>query len=95
MKASLTGAAAIEKAMTSPPSVFDHPDEVVSLDLPTQQKIEILLRWQFDAHALQRATDENMFGGNPPMLDEINAALTAVDPSGDSADAFRRAAQKI
>jgi hypothetical protein len=24
-----------------------------------------------------------MFGGNPPMLDEINAALTAVDPSGN------------
>ena len=87
------GAAAIEKAMTSPTSVFDHPDEVVSLDLPMPQKIEILLRWQFDARALQRATDENMSGGNP--LDEINAALTAVDPSGKGADAFSRAAQKI
>jgi len=85
----------MEKALTSPSSVFDHPDEVVSLDLPTPQKIEILLRWQFDARALQRATDENMSGGNPPLLDEVNAALTAVDPSGDSADAFRRAAQKI
>jgi len=95
MKATLTGAAAIEKAMTSPTPVFDHPDEVVSLDLPTAQKIEILHRWQFDARALQRATDENMSGGNPPMLDEINAALTAVDPSGTGADAFRRAAQKI
>ena len=95
MKASLTSAAAIEKAMISPPSVFDHPREVVSLDLPTAQKIEILLRWQFDARALQRAADENMFGGNPPMLDEINAALTAVDPSGNHADPFRRAAQKV
>ncbi|ARN79823.1 hypothetical protein [Methylocystis bryophila] len=94
MKASLTNAAAIEKAMTSPSSVFDRPDEVVSSDLPTPQKIEILRRWQFDAHALQRATDENMSGGNPPMLDEINAALTIVDPSGASAGAFRRAAQK-
>ena len=95
MKASLTGGEAIEKAMTSPSSVFDHPDEVVSLDLPTPQKIEILLRWQFDARALQRAADENMFGGNPPMLEEVNAALTVVDPSGSSADAFRRAAQKV
>jgi len=41
------------------------------------------------------ATDENMFGGNPPMLDEINAALSAVDSSGASADAFHRAAQKV
>ncbi len=95
MKASLTSAAAIETAMTSPSSVFDHPNEVVSLDLPTPQKIEILLRWQFDARALQRATDESMSGGEPPMLDEVNAALTAVDPSGASADAFHRAAQKV
>jgi len=95
MKSSLTGPAAVEKAMISPSSVFDHPDEVVSLDVPTPQKIEILLRWQFDARALQRATDENMPGGAPPMLDEINAALTAVDPSGKSASAFSRAAQKI
>ena len=95
MKSSLTGAAAIEQALTSPISVFDHPAEVVATDLPNSQKIEILLRWQFDAHALQRATDENMFGGDPPMLDEVNAALTAVDPVGQYADAFRRAAQKI
>ncbi len=95
MKASFTSPGAIDDAMTSPSTVFDHPDEVVALDLPTPQKIEILLRWQFDARALQRAADESMSGGEAPMLDEINAALSAVDPSGASAEAFHRAAQKI
>jgi len=73
----------IERAMTLPSSVFDQPAEVVESDaLSRAQKLEILRRWELDSIALQRATDENMSGGEPPRLDEINAALAALEPKG-------------
>ena len=54
----------LAEAITSPVSVFDFPLEVVACPgLSRAQKIEILKRWELDARALQRATDENMSGG--------------------------------
>lgn len=67
----------IAAAATSPASVFDRPSEVlIANELSRDQKIEILKRWESDAQALQRATDENMSGGEQPPLDEINKALS-------------------
>ena len=83
-------------AMTSPVSVFDFPLEVVACPgLSRAQKIEILKRWELDARALQRATDENMSGGEPPLLDEVNRALMMLDPVNSVPDGFGSAPTKI
>jgi hypothetical protein len=83
-------------AITSPVSVFDFPLEVVACPgLSRAQKIEILKRWEFDARALQRASDENMGGGEPPLLDEVNRALMMLDPENTVPDGFGSAPTKI
>jgi ABC-type iron transport system FetAB ATPase subunit len=79
----------ITTAMTSPTIVFDTPFEVVQrLELTRAQKIEILKRWELDARALQRATDENMSGGEAPPLDDVNTALLMLDPDDTTKDQF-------
>jgi CRISPR/Cas system-associated endonuclease Cas1 len=86
----------IERALTSPPQVFDSPQEVLIVEnLSHSQKIDILKRWEADARALQRATDENLVGGERPPLDEINEALSILDPEGKAADGFGKAPTKI
>jgi hypothetical protein len=86
----------LAEAITSPVSVFDYPLEVVACPgLSREQKIEILKRWELDARALQRATDENMGGGEPPLLDEVNRALLMLDPENAVPDRFGRAPTKI
>lgn len=96
IQASNLGKAEIEQALISPTSVFDLPAEVVEATTLTQvQKIEILKRWELDARALSRATEENMPGGEPPLLDEVNAALAVVDPEGKSLEEFDKAPTKL
>lgn len=86
----------LAEAVTSPISIFDFPLEVVACPgLSRAQKIEILKRWELDARALQRATDENMGGGEPPLLDEVNRALLMLDPANDAPDRFGAAPTKI
>jgi hypothetical protein len=86
----------LAEAITSPVSVFDFPLEVVACPgLSRAQKIEILKRWELDARALQRATDESMGGGEPPLLDEVNRALLMLDPENHTPDRFGVAPTKI
>jgi hypothetical protein len=86
----------LSEAIVSPVSVFDFPLEVVACPgLSRDQKIEILKRWELDARALQRATDENMSGGEPPMLEEVNRAMMLLDPLNAVPDAFGAAPTKI
>jgi hypothetical protein len=86
----------LSEAFTSPVSVFDFPLEVVACPgLSRAQKIDILKRWELDARALQRATDENMDGGEPPLLDEVNRALLMLDPDNAISDRFGSAPTKI
>jgi hypothetical protein len=86
----------IEHAMMTPSSVFDAPAEVVESEgLTRAQKIEVLKRWELDARALQRATDENMTGGERSLLDEVNDALSKLDPEGATPDGFGKAPTKI
>jgi len=86
----------IDQAMITPSAVFDTPTEVVEAKcLTRRQKIEVLKRWELDARALQRATDENMTGGEHPPLDEINEALSKLDPEGSTPDGFGKAPTKI
>lgn len=86
----------IEQAFTSPPQVFEAPKDVLGVEnLSRAQKIEILKRWELDARALQRATEENMYGGEPPRLDEINEALSRIEPEGDDDQRFGKAPTKL
>lgn len=86
----------VERAMISPVMVFDSPLEVVtSVDLTRQEKIELLKRWELDARALQRASDENMTGGEQPPLDAVNEALAKLDPNNDAPDGYGRVPTKI
>ena len=86
----------VTRAMTSPTAVFDNPNEVISRhELSHAQKIEILKRWELDARALQRATDESMTGGEPPELDAVNKALLTLDPQDKTRDQFGKAPTKI
>ncbi|QGM97149.1 hypothetical protein [Methylocystis parvus] len=96
MKVQVLGDAEIEKALISPTAIFDEPEEVVqSKALAKLMKIEILKRWELDARALQRATEENMSGGEPPPLDAVNEALAKLDPDGKALADFEKAPTKL
>lgn len=62
--------------LKDPKQHFGHPDAVLkSRSLSERQKMEILEAWKLDARELQVATEENMDGGEPNLLDEVVAAL--------------------
>ncbi len=83
-------------ALTSPVSIFDFPLEVIACPgLSREQKIEILKRWELDARALQRATDESMSGGEASLLDDVNRALLMLDPQNKTSDGFGSAPTKV
>ena len=67
----------VKQAMLDPTSVFKDPTEVVSDEnLSRDQKIEILRRWQYDAHQLEVAEEEaGMAVRRPDMFDRVLQAL--------------------
>lgn len=74
----------IEQALLDPASVYSSPASVTGDPaLDRKQKIEILRRWEYDARELEVAEEENMGGGPPDMLDEILAALNALNAGAD------------
>lgn len=96
MKAPSLGMAEIEQALISPASIFDTPDEVVETPMLAKiLKIEILKRWELDARALLRATEENMSGGEPSEIDAVNEALARLDPEGKALADFGKAPTKL
>ncbi len=59
----MTGVTAmdLDKALLDPAAVFHSPHDVLHADgLSSESKKAILLRWQEDAEALMRATEEGM-----------------------------------
>lgn len=65
-----------EKALLDPASVFAAPEEVLErTDLSTEQKVEILRRWEYDASEVAVAEEEGMVGGRPLMLHRVLLAL--------------------
>ena len=68
------------KVKTSPSSVFKRPQDVLlANELSIDEKRDVLNRWKEDAIALQVAADENMAGGENTRLDEVVAALNALE----------------
>ena len=77
-------AAELDQAKLDPGSVFHGPEEVLAASLSAEDKKVILLRWEEDADALMRATEEGM----PPednrlspaeLLRAVQAALETLD----------------
>ncbi len=70
----------LDRALVNPAAVFSSPQEVLhDPTLTLEDKREILRRWAWDAWLLETAADEAMAGGEPSRLDEIKAALKALD----------------
>ena len=76
----------IERAMRDPAKVFTDPSKVVAdLKLTRDQKIEILRRWEFDAHELEVAEEEaGMTVLHPEMFDRIVQALHTLGAKRDT-----------
>ena len=75
-----------EHAKLNPSAEFDHPADVVkSTRLSRAEKEEMLKQWEVDARLMQVATEENMGGGEPNMLQQVKKAQDAlgVDPAAD------------
>jgi len=76
----------VAQAMLDPTMVFKEPKEVVaSNELTRDQKIEILRRWEYDAHQLEVAEEEaGMTVRRPEMFDLVVQALHALDAERDT-----------
>jgi hypothetical protein len=75
----------IEQAKLDPASVFRRPADVLKADgVSREDKKAILLRWEEDAEALIRATEEGMppsdNRGPGELLRDVQAALQTLDP---------------
>ena len=69
-----------EKMETSPAMAFKRPQDVLTAnDLSKDEKRVVLEKWKEEAKDLQRAADENMAGGENTRLDEVVAALNALE----------------
>ncbi len=74
----------IAQAKLDPASVFDGPEDVLQASLAPEDKKSILLRWEEDADALIRATDEGMEPSDNrrspgELLGAIQAALETLE----------------
>ncbi len=76
----------VKMAMLDPTMVFEEPKEVVaSNELTRDQKIEILRRWEYDAHQLEVAEEEaGMAVRRPEMFDLVVQALHALGVERDT-----------
>lgn len=65
-----------QQALLDPSSVFDSPEAVLHADmLSTDQKVEILRRWIYDARELSVAEEEGMRTDRPSLLRRLLIAL--------------------
>lgn len=66
----------VENAMCDPTREYEKPIDVVNdRDLSVDEKRRILESWKKDAELLSTAQDENMAGGERPLLQDVSLAL--------------------
>ena len=73
-------------ALLNPTRIFSEPQDVVAnKTLSDDQKIEILHRWEYDAHELEVAEDEaGMTVRRPEMFDLVVEALHSIGVQRDT-----------
>lgn len=65
-----------DQALLDPSPIFGTPEAVLTHPaLDDRQRREILERWKLDAVRLADSANENMAGGEEPMLQRVNDAL--------------------
>jgi hypothetical protein len=65
-----------EQAKTNPSREYSRPSDVVGDDsVSPAARLVILKRWEQEARDLQRASDENMTGGEPSLLPDVRKAI--------------------
>jgi hypothetical protein len=65
-----------DRALLDPAAVFKLPKDVLNSDaLTTEQKLELLKRWETDALLLSVADEENMGGGEPSRIEDVRHAI--------------------
>ncbi len=73
-----------ERARLAPAAVFDSPQSVLRCaELSREEKIDLLLRWAYDAAELAVASEEGMPGGELDSQVQILAALQSLQHSVD------------
>jgi len=80
------------QALAEPALVFAHPDEVLrSPDLTREQKRAMLASWASDAFAVESAPALRLCpgGGRPVRLDDVLAALRALDGAGQDGETLQ------
>ena len=75
----------IEKALLDPSSVFGTPEDILKNQaIASDQKIEILRRWEYDAAEVSVAVEEGMPGDDPSLLRRIILALDELTGGADT-----------
>lgn len=73
----------LDRAMLDPSEVFTAPEEVASHpELTTEQKIQILRRWEYDQQEMSVAEEENMPGDemlDSDVMDRIHQLLMVLE----------------
>ena len=72
----------LDKALTDPTAVFDHPDHVVEAGgIAEQDKLFILKRWREDVMALQRTPEDGMESRQDGLLQSVDRAIERIGPA--------------
>jgi hypothetical protein len=75
----MTPEANMERVNISPSITYGHPASVAEdKSIDASERLRILKRWEQEARDLQRASDENMTGGEPSMLPEVRKAIDRI-----------------
>jgi hypothetical protein len=78
----------LDKAKLEPSSVFEHPQDVLTASgLTREDKLAVLARWELDAEALLRATEEGMPPENrdpAELLRAVHLALRTLQRHGET-----------
>jgi hypothetical protein len=73
----------IERALLDPGSVFETPEDVFTQSsLTSDQKIEILRRWEYDEAEVNVAVEEGMPGNDTGLLRRILLVLDGLTGGG-------------
>lgn len=75
----MTNSTQVTKAKANPTRVYNSPMEILHDSITDEAKLRILHSWEDEAHQLQAAADESMSGGESSRLDEIRAAIDAIE----------------
>lgn len=77
-----------ERARLIPSAVFATPQAVLACaDLTREQKVDVLLRWAYDAAELAVAREEGMPGEEENLQEQILSALGSLQAEPDTEQA--------